>query len=235
MELRIVTYNIHKGIGSDRRYRPGRTIDVLRSLNADVIALQEVDQNVSRSSGHDMAAMIAEELGMDYRFALNVSKEEGGYGNATLSRLPFVHSTNLNITWTIKKKRGCLISTLQWGGEHVVVLNFHLGLAGMERARQVNMILSSWHQKTIQNHPAIILGDSNDRADKLDPILSVAGFHNVSRRKDARTFPAFAPMWRLDKVYISRHFQVKDAVAVRDPTSRICSDHLPFLVTLAPK
>ena len=90
MHLRLVTYNIHKGIGGgDRRYRPERIIETLAHVQADIAFLQEVDEDVPRSR-HDMQAeLLAAELGFSHlAFQRNVTLKKGWYGNAILSRFP---------------------------------------------------------------------------------------------------------------------------------------------------
>ena len=141
MEISVLTYNIHKAIGNDRSYQPGRIIEILEESGADILCLQEVDFQVPRSHNDDLARKLAEAMGMEYDLGLNVQLKKGAYGNATLSRYPIVHTENLNITWGIKKPRGCLMSRINTPAGEIAILNFHLGLAGFERISQIKMIL----------------------------------------------------------------------------------------------
>src|SRR5438034_8896172 len=86
--IRIVTYNIHKCRGLDRRVSPARIVEVLREVDADVIALQEVLSIQGEVSEDDQAHFIAREMGMDYRLGENRRLHGGAYGNVVLSRLP---------------------------------------------------------------------------------------------------------------------------------------------------
>ncbi|MBI3394782.1 MAG: endonuclease/exonuclease/phosphatase family protein [Spirochaetia bacterium] len=230
MRLSILTYNIHRAIGSDGQYRPDRIIEVIKRADPDIIALQEVDRSVPRSAHHDMARVLAEELGMKWRFRENVQLRQGGYGNATLSKYPIVRAVNLDLTWSIKKPRGCLLSEIKVRGRSVIVLNFHLGLAAVEQVRQARRLLNSWHRYTIRKHPAVLLGDCNDRRNRLDRIFSEAGFHNAGTSRAMRSFPSFAPILRLDRVYMSPHFEVNRAQVLKTDTTRVASDHLPVLI-----
>ena len=87
--MRILTYNIHKGIGGrDRRYRFGRILAVIEAENPDIVCLQEVDRNVRRSRFHDQPQLLADYFGnLERIYQMNVRLREGGYGNLLLSRL----------------------------------------------------------------------------------------------------------------------------------------------------
>src|SRR5438477_11751971 len=112
MRVRVVTWNIHKGIGGvDRRYRLERVVKVLHDLSPDLALLQEVSDDLPRSRFHDQAEMLSEALGMrhmafhpEHRF--NIS----GYGNAILSRWPLFDVHHLDLTVGRKKRRCVLIA-----------------------------------------------------------------------------------------------------------------------------
>jgi endonuclease/exonuclease/phosphatase family metal-dependent hydrolase len=112
--LRLVTYNIHKCRGLDRRVRPGRIAEVLRETNADVIALQEVLSIEGAAAEKHQARFIAHELGMDYRIAENRRLDGGAYGNVILSRLPIAADQNHDITWRGREQRGCHRADSRW-------------------------------------------------------------------------------------------------------------------------
>ena len=108
MKLRVITYNIHRAIGLDRRFQPARIINILRDHNADIVLLQEVDRGVPRSREMDMAREIAEALDYpDFAAGYNHSLRKGHYGNATLSRYPIVRERNIDLTVGDHKRRGC--------------------------------------------------------------------------------------------------------------------------------
>src|SRR4051794_14963148 len=97
--MRLVTYNIHKGIGgSDRRYGLERILTVLTATQPDFVCLQEVDRNVRRSHFHDQPSLIATHLeAAGVLFQLNVPKHDGGYGNLILSRWPISSHHQLSL------------------------------------------------------------------------------------------------------------------------------------------
>lgn len=240
MELKFVTYNIHKAIGNDRKFRPERIIEILRELDADFLALQEVDHNVPRSGNEDLAAMIAEGLGMHHALGLNVKLSKGAYGNATLSKYPIIGSRNMNITWGIKKRRGCLVTHIRLPKKkELVIFNIHLGLAAFERQFQIKRVLDSHSLTALKHLPQIILGDTNDHNHKLTAIMEAAGFHDSvnGHGKGHHTFPSFTPrsmrpLLRLDKVFYNDQLSAAEHKVIVNAQTRVASDHLPLAVRL---
>ncbi len=237
MKLKFLTYNIHKGIGNDRKYNIERIAAVCRESCADFLALQEVSHFFPRSKNDDMAKLISQELGMDYRFELNVHFKRGGYGNALFSRYPIVKNTNVDISLPMKKSRGCLISHIHAASTEIIVMNIHLGLAAYERRRQINKIIEVLKNNDFQDMPLIILGDTNDPQHKLTLTLEYNGLIDTissfyGPKKLSYTFPSYAPILRLDKIFVSAHWSVENYKVVRTKISPNPSDHLPLLVEL---
>ena len=91
MHIRVASYNIHRAIGVDRRFRLDRIMRILGQISADVVLLQEVDSGVPRSRELDLAQELARELRYPhYAVGLNVALRKGRYGNATLSLFPIL-------------------------------------------------------------------------------------------------------------------------------------------------
>ena len=99
MRLRLITYNIHRAIGVDRRFRPERIASILAHYRADLVLLQEVDEGVPRSRELDLARELAAALGLPHvAVGHNVTLKKGRYGNATLSRFPILRERNIDLT-----------------------------------------------------------------------------------------------------------------------------------------
>ena len=238
MQLRFVTYNIHKGLGIDRKYDLGRIVKICQNLEADCFALQEVAFNMPRSKKEDMARLIAEELNMTYVLALNAHFKKGSYGNAIFSRFPIVQNENLDLSLQMKKKRGALLARLQLPKQQILVFNFHLGLAAFERRRQIQKILEYIGAKNSSDLPLILLGDSNDPKHKLNPAIERADYKDTatlyphSKKNSNYSFPSYAPILRLDKAFISSQWTLISHQVIRNKATRVCSDHLPVLIEL---
>ena len=101
-----MAYNIHKGVGADRRYRLERIAAVIKEESPDLICLQEVDRNVRRSRRDDQPALLAEKLGVAASlYQLNVPRNEGGYGNLVLSRWPFQQTRQISLNYKRRAPR----------------------------------------------------------------------------------------------------------------------------------
>ncbi len=243
MQLRIVSYNIHRAIGLDRRFRLDRIAKILEHLQPDVALLQEVDAGAPRSRELDLAYELAQLLDFPhYAVGHNVDLRKGRYGNATLSRFPILRERNIDLTIDSRKRRGCQHTSIevekQPGHPHIVeVFNLHLGLSARERARQVGLLVRSGEFSSLdRGHACLIGGDFNDWRSQLPPIFTeVLGFqcateHRNGNRRMMRTYPSFSPTGGLDKIFYRGRFRLLEARTCRLRVSRVASDHLPIIV-----
>ncbi|MBO0800065.1 MAG: endonuclease/exonuclease/phosphatase family protein, partial [Blastocatellia bacterium] len=126
--VRAVTYNIHKCRGMDRRVRPERIVEVLREIDADIVALQEVLWVHGAENRNDQAHFIARELELDFRLGENRKLHGGAYGNVILSRFPMSEARNHDISVSGREQRGCLRVDIDLPGkQRLHVYNVHLG------------------------------------------------------------------------------------------------------------
>jgi len=95
--IKIISWNVRHGLGQDEVIDIRRIGEILKSLNADIIALQEIDVNAKRSNRINQPEVLAEILGYDYHFTPFTETGSGEYGLLTLSRLPMTRKTDLNI------------------------------------------------------------------------------------------------------------------------------------------
>lgn len=245
MKLRLITYNIHRAIGLDRRFRLDRIVDIIHDHDVDIVMLQEVDEGVPRTRKMNLAKVIADELRYPY-FALghNVSLRKGRYGNATLSRFPIIRERNIDLTVAERKRRGCQHTTLMPGrggdpGRRLEVFNLHLGLSARERQRQAGMLARSREIATLDaGTPCLLGGDFNDWRSLLRAFfVEGMGFRCATDRETEngpralRTYPSFSPRGGLDRIYYRGGLRLVSVSRCRHQSARIASDHLPVLAT----
>ena len=232
--MRLLSYNIHKGIGgSDRRYRIDRIVDVIAGEEPDLVCLQEVDRNVRRSRFHDQPSLLAERLGAAaHLYQLNCPNKDGGYGNLILARWPFRRHAHVSLCHGRRKPRGAQLVVVETPKGPLHLVNWHLGLGERERRWQVRHLLHHAEFREHEHLPTLIAGDYNDWRNTL----SRHSFHNhkfvqatwPTRR--FRSFPAFMALASLDKVYYRGELHVRTVRTVRTRLARRASDHLPLVV-----
>lgn len=235
MQFRMMTYNIHKGIGGvDRRYRPKRIVEAIAHCEPDIVLLQEVDDGVPRSNWHRQVDLLGDELGMPHRaYQRNVTLRRGHYGNAILSRFPVHDVRHLDLTVPLKKRRRALTAhcRIRYEGHSrtLLIANFHLGLAGFERKIQLRRFLASdILSHTHHDTPVVAAGDFNDVWGTLGSnLMQPAGFRCATGL--AKTFPAFLPVRPLDRIFYRGGLTLDHGFASRTNAAHAASDHLPMV------
>jgi endonuclease/exonuclease/phosphatase family metal-dependent hydrolase len=243
VRLRVVSWNIHRAIGVDRRFRPERVVSILDYYGPDVVLLQEVDDGAPRSRGLDLGVELARALGYEhYAIGHNVTLRKGRYGNATLSRWPILRERNIDLTIGFLRRRGCQHARIAARGSagrtrQLEVFNLHLGLSARERERQVALLARSREFASLPfGTPTIVAGDYNDWRSLLRPFfVDMLGFRsatggNVERERAIATFPSFFPQVALDRIYYRGPLHLAAARRCRLALSRVASDHLPLIV-----
>ncbi|MFO1020001.1 MAG: endonuclease/exonuclease/phosphatase family protein [Planctomycetales bacterium] len=233
-QMRLLSYNIHKGIGGrDRRYKLERIIEVIEHENPDFICLQEVDRHVRRSKYHDQPRLLAEYFhSVGQMYQLNVHLKEGGYGNLLLSRWPLKAHHQVSLTYQGRKARGAQIALIDTPEGPLHLINWHLGLAERMRQWQVRHLLHHPLFRESDKHPTLIIGDFNDWRNTLArKVFQEHGFSQVTTPpRRFRSFPAYWPMGSLDKAFLRGEIHLKQAHVVRTPMAKKASDHLPLVL-----
>lgn len=232
--LRVVTYNVHKCVGLDRRTRPARIAAVLRELDADVIALQEVvSVETPASREAHQARFIAEELGYEFRIGENRKHKGGAYGNVVLTRLPVAHCHNYDITWRWQERRGALRVDVKTDDARVVhVFNVHLGTAYIERRHQGRRLVSEavLRDPSLAG-PRVVLGDFNEWTHGLASRLLSEELQSADVRehlRTRRTYPGPLPLVHLDHIYHDPALALERLALHRSRLALVASDHLPL-------
>jgi endonuclease/exonuclease/phosphatase family metal-dependent hydrolase len=236
---RILTYNVHGCIGTDRRLDVGRIVDAIAACEPDIVALQELDVGRARSGGVDQAHAIARGLDMACHFHAALQVEEERYGDAILTDLPerLVKAGPLpGLKSRVQvEPRGALWVAVEIEGVEVQIVTSHLGLVPREQRRQAATLAGpDWLDCPDCSAPAILLGDFNATA------ASIVYRTLAARMQDARrlaphggptsTFPSIFPVLRIDHVFVTPGIRVRSITAPFNVLTRAASDHLPLVM-----
>jgi endonuclease/exonuclease/phosphatase family metal-dependent hydrolase len=230
-ELVVLSYNIHRGVGIDRKFDVDRIADVIAETSADVVGLQEVIREVGSSHG-DHAAHLAQRLGMT--LVMGVARRHGRngtYGNAVLTRWPVTGSSTCDLTFKRREPRTCLRVDLDVGGIVVHVFVSHFGIAMRERRDQVRRLAAFIKESAGLAGPRVLLGDFNEW--HRGPVSRRLRKEFPSRmRRMRRTHPALFPLFALDRIYWDGDLEGREFHVHRTRLSRVASDHLPVVARL---
>lgn len=241
-QLKVLTYNIHKGFNAgNRSFVLHKIKTALQSTNADVIFLQEIqgDHNIRSNQYHNwpdecQLEFLADEIWPHHAYGKNAIYDAGHHGNAILSKFPFVSWENIDVSYMKSASRSLLHGVIQPTSFTVPlhVICVHLGLFGFERQRQLIKLAQRIEAHVPHEEPLIIAGDFNDwrgNAEKyLTRDLGLSEVFKSEAGKYARTFPAWMPMLTMDRIYC-RGLKINHHQRLHDKPWRGLSDHLPLM------
>ena len=233
--LRVATYNIHRCRGMDGRTSVQRVADVIRSIEADVVALQEVIGAGPTTGGH------AEELGalLGMGWVMSPARHLRGalFGNVVLSRLPIRHHTQYDLSWKTCEPRCCQRVDIAIDNDTLHLYNVHLGTAFLERRYQAGRLSGFVHDKRV-GQPKIVLGDFNEWMRGLATTMLTERLQSIDLRSHLsrrRTYPGVFPVLHLDHIYYEGTVEVVKLELPRTRLSLMASDHLPLVAELKVK
>jgi endonuclease/exonuclease/phosphatase family metal-dependent hydrolase len=223
--LRLASYNVHRAIGRDRRCEPARILGVLREIDADVYALQEVE---AHDDGGDMLAWLAAELGYQAIAGTTLKRHDGHFGNGLLSRCP-AHAIDLvDLSWRRREPRGAIAADIRCDGHALRVVATHLGLRPAERRDQVERLLRLFSWK--HDERAVLMGDLNEWFLWGRPLRHL--HRHFEQTRAIATFPARRPLLALDRLWTHPGSMLRGLQAHASALARVASDHLPLVATL---
>ena len=227
----VVSYNIHRGVGLDRRLDLDRIADVIGETAPDVVGLQEVICEAGGAAA-DQVAYLASELEMERVMGETRAHGTGTYGNAVLTRLPVLASARRDLSQGAREPRGCLRVDLDVKGTPLHVFNCHLGLALSERRRQLALLRRFVRDSARLVGPRVLVGDFNEW--HRGPITrGLRREFSSPMRRMRRTHPAMFPLFALDRIYWDVELQGQEFHVHRSRLARLASDHLPVVARLA--
>lgn len=230
--LVVVSYNIHRGLGLDRRRDLDRIAAVIAETEPDVIGLQEViREDGDRVPEADQAVYLARKLGMEVVMGETRAHGAGTYGNAVLTRLPIVGSVRCDLSRGTREPRGSLRVDVAVDGTVLHVFNCHFGLAFRERREQLELLAGFIRVGSGCEGPRVVMGDFNEW--HRGPVTKGLRLEFSSpMRRMRRTHPAMFPIFKLDRIYWDVELQGEEFHVHRSRLARVASDHLPVVARL---
>ncbi len=227
--LKVASYNMRKSIGTDRRRRPERTLEVLREIDADVIALQECDRRFGARQGVIPLHMLDEHSPWKaVQFGVRTGSM-GWHGNAILIRKEAQVIDCEIIHLPALEPRGAVLADIRVRGEVVRIVGMHLDLSGLWRRRQAHAILTHL-QSSERTPPTVMMGDLNEWSAQSGCLRDFG--RDFAFAPTGRSFHARRPVARLDRIMVSTGLDVADCGVHDSAAARTASDHLPVWAVL---
>ena len=216
-EIHVLTYNIHKGYCSgNRRFMLESMRERIAETGADIVFLQEIHGVAIKSEAKRKRfsypeqphfEYLADQSWPHYAYGRNAIYRKGDHGNAILSMYPFVSWENIDVSIFPRSSRSILHGVIEIPGKstRLHTLCVHLGLLERERRQQLKALTDRIQQHVPEHEPMIIAGDFNDwRSSAEQHLHSDLGLQELfvtMQGRHARTFPVWAPVLPVDRIY----------------------------------
>ena len=228
MRLTFASYNIHKAVGLDRRRDPERVLAVLREIDADVIALQEVDMRFGTRE-----SVIPRRLLDDHSAWRAVAPRTrpgslGWHGNVLLVRRDIEVLGVEPIDLPTLEPRGAICAELAHQGQRFRVAAMHLDLSGLRRRHQIGAVCEHLHRG--EGRPAVAMGDLNEWSPRRGALGAFGG--KLAVLAPGHSFPARRPIAQLDRIVTTHDWRVEALGVHSSALARVGSDHLPVWARL---
>lgn len=233
VRVRLLSYNIHHAEGVDGRLDLERIAGVIRAVEPDLVALQEVDQKVKRSAAVDQPAELARLTKMQVVFGANIELQEGYYGNAVLSRLPIVRHENHRLpNVDAGEQRGVLEVELELkpADQRLLLFATHLDHRGDDRERLASAKAINELALAHAKQPALLAGDLNDTPNSKT-LAELAQQWTSANEKPLPTIPVARPTRQIDFLLFRPQDRWK-VVEVKVLDEAVASDHRAIFAVL---
>ena len=232
--IRVMTYNIHVGVGMDKKLDLARVASVINKQHPDLVGLQEVDRGVERTQRIDEIAELAKLTKMDYAFAFNLKYQGGQYGVAILSKSSILATDHhLYLNTREAERRGFIRAEVRIDGKLINFVTTHLDYQYEDgRVYEAQQLLAA--MKDVKG-PLIVVGDFNDvpsgEAYRLMHQSFDDAWSQARASDDGFSYPADKPAKRIDYILTRQTDRIRPkSVWIVDTPA---SDHLPVVAELA--
>ena len=248
--ITVASYNMRKAIGTDRRRMPGRVLDVINEIDADVIALQEADKRfggrgsavphdlISGNSGYKPVVFGVSHSRILQRIPFGHHAERllrfetrniGWHGNALLVKNHVEILDFATLDLPTLEPRGAVLAEIKVGETELRVIGMHLDLSGLWRRRQMRAILDHIARRP-RVMPTVLMGDTNEWRAAAGCLKDLGDGYRL-----APTGPSFhsrRPVAALDRIIVDTDLRIDASGVHHSEAARRASDHLPVWARL---
>jgi endonuclease/exonuclease/phosphatase family metal-dependent hydrolase len=228
---RVISYNIHSGVGRDKKQDYKRIGEFLAEQRADIVLLQEMDTRPAhRSVDEDIQDICANNA---YQLIASPAlfEESGWYGNAVLSRFDVISHNTFKIGEPNRQPRNIQMVELLTDQGPLTVVNTHFGLKRWERRKQLSTLVSHVERQLHANQiPLLLAGDFNEwqlGSGLFKPLNKL-----LNQQSFGATFPSTFPLFALDRAWLTSELTVLQARKINNQHTKNLSDHLPVLIDI---
>lgn len=223
--LRILSYNIRKCLGTDRKRNPQRILKVLNEINADIVVLQEADLRFGSRQSAIPQTLI--ESMTNYRAVpLDVQRDSmGWHGNAILVRqnISVISHDIIHIPYI--EPRGVVSAILRVKGQDIAIFGMHLDLSGLWRRRQARAI-TKYARDALNDYPTLLAGDLNEWSANGGCLREFGRYFEVL--DCGRSYHSARPIGKLDRIIHSPNLRPSNFGVYKSEAANKASDHLPI-------
>lgn len=226
MNLKLATYNIHACIGTDGLFDTDRIIAVIKELDADIIALQEVEHYLVNDI--DLLDYLARQTGMTAIAGPTMHRETRHYGNAVLTKQTAIKCTLVDLSLAQYEPRGAIALEFEIERKKLLVVATHFGLKPKERHDQANKLLNMVCQHDVDIH--ILMGDLNEWFIWGRTLRKLKAYFGNTLA--CNSFPSAFPLFALDRILVRPNQYLINVFAHQSTLAKKASDHLPLVANI---
>ncbi|MEH3047693.1 endonuclease/exonuclease/phosphatase family protein [Sphingomonas adhaesiva] len=230
MRLKVASYNMRKAIGTDRRRNPERVLQVLREIDADIVALQEADRRFGTRAAVLTPHLLDEHSDWQAVAVATRATSMGWHGNAILIRKSAELVACAPLHLPALEPRGAVMADVAIDGIVVRVVGMHLDLSGLWRRRQAAAVMAQAADGA-DGRPTVMMGDLNEWSRQSGCLRDFA--HSFHFAPTGPSFHARRPIARLDRIMVSPGLEVVRCGVHASAAARVASDHLPIWAEIA--